>query len=303
MSGNNGNNPTQIDEDLIEVNEGYGFKANLRQKVWHIVRRNEFLEKMNIPYAVTIRGILVLMVALGLLIIIVGQIITDDWSRAKYIGVGVFGLGGSVFGIVILSCLVMPSYGSVFKSGISFIRQLIKRMLVLLGWKKPPRETGIDHVRSDGTIMYSNGDFGRMYKVDGRTSATSYPSEILEQESITAKYHSNRLVSTSEFHITSSQRQNTETQMANLEMLANATKDKAKYDLINLEYTNLSNYVNGVKQTFEHHVILRDANYDKLQESMEIFEDYAYNKGMYYEIVKYGKKDTKAFLSDFYELK
>lgn len=293
----------QIDEDMIEVPENYGFKANLRQKFLDIVRRNEWLEKINIPYAITIKGLIILMLTLGTVILSVSIPIINDFTRAKYIAPGLIGLGASVFMLVLLTCLLMPSYGSLFKSGYSFIRQFFKRSLILLGLKKPERKTKIHKVRNDGVILYTNGDFGKLYRVDGRTSATAYPSEILEQQEITRKYHKGRTPLTPEFHITSSQRQNTDKQLSNLETLANSTSDRAKYDLINLEYTYLSTSVNGVKQVFENHIILRAKTDQKLRELMQRFEGFGENQGMYYAIEPYDKSQTKDFLSDFFELR
>lgn len=293
----------QIDEDMIEVPENYGFKANLRQKFWDIVRRNEWLEKVNIPYAITIRGLVILMITFGA--VIVGMIlpITNDFTRAKYIAPGLIGLGVCMMMIALLCCLTMPSYGSLFMSGFTFIRQIVKRALILTGVIKPDRRTKIHDVRNDGVILYTNGDFGKLYRVDGRTSATAYPSEILEQQDITRKYHKGRTAMTPEFHITSSQRQNTEKQLRNLETLANATQDKAKYDLINLEYAYLSTKVNGVKQVFENHIILRARSDQKLRELIQRFESFGENQGMYYAIEPYDKHKTKEFLSDFFELR
>src|SRR5699024_12825066 len=87
------------------------------------------------------------MLTLGTVILRVSIPIINDFTRAKYIAPGLIGLGASVFMLVLLTCLLMPSYGSLFKSGYSFIRQFFKRSLILLGLKKPERKTKIHKVR------------------------------------------------------------------------------------------------------------------------------------------------------------
>src|SRR5699024_12077467 len=74
----------QIDEDMIEVPEDYGFKANLRQKFLDIVRRNEWLEKINIPYAITIKGLIILMLTLGTVILSVSIPIINDFRSEEH---------------------------------------------------------------------------------------------------------------------------------------------------------------------------------------------------------------------------
>ena len=47
------------DDEKIEVTETYGFKANIRQRINDVVIRVEALEKMNIPYSITIARLLI----------------------------------------------------------------------------------------------------------------------------------------------------------------------------------------------------------------------------------------------------
>ena len=98
------------EEDIIQVNEDYGFKANIRQKIMDIVRRIEFLEKIGIRYSITIRSAISFVFVLAVCIVVGFFGITSDLSRGKFIGVPLIGLLLSILAIVGQMCLIMPSY-------------------------------------------------------------------------------------------------------------------------------------------------------------------------------------------------
>ncbi|HHD0846068.1 TPA: hypothetical protein ACN1V3_001372 [Staphylococcus aureus] len=291
------------EHDVIEVREDYGFKAGLRQKPMDITRRSEWLEKFNIPYAVSMMGILMLLVGVGMTNVVTISFLTNDLERAKYIWIGVVLLDISISLIIALASFKMPSFGSPLKSGYMFIYQITRRGLIKLGIISTDHETGIARVRKDGVILYSNGDYGIMYKVDGRTSATAYPSEIVKQEEIMSSYHNGRLTTTTEFHITISQRQNAETQIANQEACRNSTNRKSIKDLCSAEITNLDEHINGVKPVAEHYLIQRNSSEQQLQISYERLENFVKRDNMYNSILRLNKKDTSEVLDAFFKLK
>ncbi|WP_126495265.1 hypothetical protein [Staphylococcus argenteus] len=291
------------DDEMIEVREDYGFKAGLRQKPLDIIRRNEWLEKFNIPYAVSMKGLLLLVVGIGVTNTLIISYITNDFTRAKYIWFGMLLLDIAICLLIALASFNMPSYGSPLKSGYALIRQVSKREMIKLGILNPNHETGFSRVRKDGIILYANGDYGIMYKVDGRTSATAYPSEIAQQEDIMSRYHNGRLTTTTEFHITISQRQNAETQIKNQETKRNSTNRNSIRDLCNVEITNLEQHINGVKPVSEHFMIQRNPSEQQLQISIERLENFVKRDNMYNSILKMNQKDTEKILTNFFKLK
>lgn len=293
--------PLEEQED-IKISEDYGFKANLRQKPLDVIRRNEWLEKFNIPYGITMKGVLLLFVGLGVTNVALISFLTNDIERAKFIAPGIIFLDIGLSLLIILASFYMPSYGSPLKSGFALINQTTKRFLIKLGLKKPNSETGHTRVRKDGVILHANGDFSEIYKVDGQTSATSYSSEIMRQEDVMSRYHNSRLTSTSEFHITISKRQNAEKQIANQESLyKSATRESAR-DLANIEIYNLNEHINGVKPVAEHYLIQRDSSEMQLRESSEKLRDFVQRDNMYNSIIRLGQREATEFFEEFYKL-
>ena len=297
-------NQTMTPEDeIIQVNEDYGFKANIRQKLMDIVRRIELLEKIGIRYSVTVKSMLVFAFSLGVSFVVGFFGITSDMTRAKFIGVPVIGLIVSVLLIIAQMCLIMPSYGSLFKSGLTLGKQLFKRIMVALGRWRVPNDTMVHNVREDGIIEFYNGDFGRLMSVDGMTNATAYPSEIRRQEMVASQYHNGRKPSTTEVHITSSQKQNAERQMENLETMIRGTRNPAKYALLQMDYGYMRDKINGVKPTIVQHILFRNQSERVLYESLERFDEFAHNRNMYYDITVLNEQETEKLLGDIFGLK
>lgn len=290
------------DDNSLKAKENYGFKANIRHKVTDIIYRNDFLEKIGIPYAISIKGVLLLLSG-AIPITLAITFLIRDFTRAKFVGLGVIGLTVSICIILFLASFLMPSYGTLLRSSFTFIYQIVKRILIKTGLKKPERTTNFSPVRKDGVILKTFGEYGRLFKIDGRASRTAYPSEIVELEKITGSYHSGRLTSTTEFHITISQRQNTERQLENLETLANSTNKKANYDLLNIEHMSLSNYVHGVKPVSEHYLLLINPSEIKLNESIERLMHYTQVYNMYNSATPLSKEETEKFFNDFFKFR
>ncbi|MDN8674517.1 hypothetical protein [Staphylococcus aureus] len=291
------------EEDGIRIREDYGFKAGLRQKALDIIRRNEVLEKFKIPYAITMKGLLMLIVGLAVPNFIYFTTLTNDGERAKFIALGFTCLNIGVCLLVALGSLYMPSYGSPLKSGWTLLKHFYKRVLIKMGLRGYERETGHTRVRSDGIVLYPEGDYGVWYKVDGRTSATAYPTEIMSQEETLSRYHNGRLHSTSEFHVTISQRQNTEKQIKYQESLFNSTDKQAIRDLCTIEIKNLDEYVNGVKHVKEHYLMQRDSSEMRLRESEDRLKRFVSRDNMYNSIERLNKEKCEELLDSIYKFK
>lgn len=291
------------EEEYTQVREDYGFKANIRQKVYDTTIRIKFLESINIHYAVTIMRMLIF--SFGAVIIAAGVFLylTSDGTRAKYIGLPLVLIAISLIGFLAMFSLITPSYGSLLKSSVQLFLQTLERILIKLGFGNNSDYTGIAKVRKDGTILFYNGDYGVMFLVDGMTSATAYPSEIKAQEDNATRYHNGRNKTTAEVHLTSSQKQNTEQQMASLESLYKSTHNTAKHAILNHNHYYLKNEVNGVKPTIVQHLLLRDKSEARLKEHIERLMTFVSKDQFYYYINPLSEEKVEEVLGDFYKLK
>lgn len=293
----------QSEEEVIQVSEDYGFKANLRQKLMDLVRRIEFLEKIGIPYSITVRSMLIFAFTFAILFVVGFFTLSGNFTRAKFIAIPLILLLLLILGIVAQMCLIMPSQGSLFNNGMTFLNQIFKRIMVATGRMHVPRRTFIHDIREDGVILFTNGDFGVLYELDGMTSATAYPSEIRKQENTAMDYHNGRKVTTAEIHITSSQKQNTERQIKNLEINMNSTRDPSIHAILELDRRYLKGHVNGVKSTVVQYILFRNPDENELEESLERFEYFESSRDMYYSVRRMDKSESEELLGDIYALK
>ena len=290
------------DDEKIEVTETYGFKANIRQRINDVVIRVEALEKMNIPYSITIARLLIF--GFVALVILAGVFIylTSNPQKATYVWLPIIMIAVAAIGVTAQYSLVNPSYGSLLDGSIALLIQIIRRIGVRVGRLFKPNYSGIKTVSEQGVIVFSNGDYGRIFHVDGTTSATAYPSEILQQERQATSYHDGRLRTTTEVHITSSQKQNTEQQLKSLEKLMRKTTDPAKLSVLSQDHFYLSEKVDGVKPTIVQYLLLRDPSEKNLDDSIERLSRFAAN-GYYYSLRPLNKEESEEILGEILALK
>lgn len=309
--------PYEQDDEVIAVREDYGFKANVRQRISDIVRRIEFLEKIGIMWAVTVSRVITFVFSLAAVGVLDFILLTNDATRTRFIMIPVLMLSASLLILLSRACMIDPSYGSLLKSSYILFTQQLKRQLIRMGRIKRPRKTKIHDVvskpssinntfgdKEGNLVLFSNGDYGTVLIIDGMSSATAYPSEIKSQEDTAMNYHNGRKNrKTTEIHITSSQKQNTEQQLKNLESRIRSTTDPAIKSLIMRQHLYLNEFVNGEKPTIIQHLILRDPSREGLLESVERLGDYVFNYNYYYSIGELDQKDAKRVLSDFYSFR
>jgi len=309
----------QNDDEMIIVREDYGFKANIRTSIKDIIRRIEFLERLNIMWAVTVARLLLFVFSFAGVVMLDFWYITNDGTRAKFVAFPIILLSIAVLGIITRLSLIDPSNGSLLKSSMQLLMQQFKRFMVANGFSKKPRRTGIHKIEQaksttssvssigggdEGSdVLFANGDYGKIYIIDGMTSATAYPSEIKAQEDVAMAYHNGRMISTTEIHLTSSQKQNTDQQIEHLESLYRSTTDKATKSMIARQHLYLKKHVNGEKPTIIQYLILRDASRENLEESIERLINFVFNKNYYYSIAELNVDDAKRVLRDLYALR
>ncbi|EZX74404.1 hypothetical protein [Staphylococcus aureus] len=296
-----------MSEEHIENQEGqpnmiYGFKTHLRQKKTQVEIRLDKVDKYNIPYAMT--GIRIIYAILMTFAVVLPAffLLVGNFRRALYIAPFVIILVIGLLIYISLFMFVFPSFGSLFSISINLFKHILHSRKVRKGKSGRNYKTGLEPVRDDGRVMYSSGKIGQFLEVDGRTSLTAYPSEILSQEIVAAKYHNNRNRNTTEKLITSSQRQNTEEQLKNLKALHETNENEAIKEMIDHQYRYIDSEIEGVATTFVQYLLLISDNERHLDDSLETLEA-SYIEGLYHGLSKLDKEETEQFLEEFKGLK
>ena len=166
----------------------------------------------------------------------------------------------------------------------------------------PSRKTKLSSSRNDGTIIADNGDFMRVFYIDGSTSNNAYPEEIAQREELAIRYHNGRKRSTTETIITSSQKQNAEQQIENLENMNRFEENQALKDIRAMDIQHLRQHVDGVKPSIIQYLILRDSRERDLDESVERLNRFS-QQGLYYSLQQLNKEKAERVLGNFLSLK
>ncbi|HCI0376089.1 TPA: hypothetical protein NOC22_002149 [Enterococcus faecium] len=285
-------------------NSNYGFKHNLHQKPSETIVRVEWLEKhVNSTYSVTAKRLIVSAIVVA--VVVLGSIVylVSDTIKLKFIFVPTLLM---IIGFLILISQYMfidPSSGSLISGSIRLFKSVVNSARVSMGKKKPFRGTEILKVKQDGTIVYRDGSVALMFNLDGATSLTAFPEEVMAQESKSIQYQNTRDRSLAEIKITSSQPQNTERQTRNMKIQKrNARSNKAVFDIIDQQERFVSEYIDGVKTTVIQYLILKSQSKMVLDEGVERLENCT-SRGLYYSVTQLSAKQTKEILSDIYALK
>lgn len=290
------------DESSLLIDETHGFKANIRQRMNDSIIRNQFLEKRNIPFSITLQRLLIFMFVVAGIGVIAFFYLTNDMTRAKFVWLGVTCISVGLVGITALYSLVNPSNGSLLSSAEVLFSQQVRRYMIAKGRISKPRKSNLHNVRKDGVIEMWNGEYAKMFRLDGSTSATAYPSEIFQQELRARSYHDGRPKTTTEVHITSSQKQNTGVQLKNMDRLIRRTTDPAKLWVMQLDYNYMKEHVNGVKPSIVQYLILRDPSEKQLNDSVERLKTFV-NRGYYYSMEELDKYEIEEQLSEIFALR
>ncbi|WP_215392858.1 hypothetical protein [Staphylococcus aureus] len=232
-------------------------------------------------------------------VLIIGTIffLLIDMRRAIYIGIPLILMVISLLILIGLYAFLFPSFGSLLEISVNLINHLITSRQVRKGKKARSKKTGFKRTRKDGLIRYSSGNVGRLAMLDGRTSKTAFPTEILIQEGIAARYHTSRNRNVTETIITSSQKQSTELQLENMRALIETNDDDAIKDLINLQKEYTDKKIEGQATTFVQYLLMIAPDEQSLEEGIENLSN-SVEEGMYYNVQFLNKQDTDKVLSD-----
>ncbi|WP_426457243.1 hypothetical protein [Staphylococcus cohnii] len=255
-------------EDKTKIGEYYGYKANPRQNVRDLPWYFQFLEKLNLP-TVTTKRVIIFVTMVVLIPLAVIFYLQGDMLKLKYLLPPLLLISLSIVGYLILYSLVNSYNGSLLKSTHIVLTQTFKRILVLLGNAERDIENGVHTVHNDGTIIFSNGQIGRAFAIDGSTSATAFPSEIAIQEQKAKKFHHSRLRTTTIIQITSSQKQNAENQILTAVNLQRSNTNKAIIAMMRQEEAHLRDNIDNKMPTAVQHQIYMDKRQSDLKDSIQ----------------------------------
>ncbi|HDE9628328.1 TPA: hypothetical protein PD793_002646 [Staphylococcus aureus] len=275
----------------------YGFKANFRQRKTEVELRIDKVDKFNIPYTIIPKRLILSALMAAVLIIGTGFFLLIDLRRAIYIGLPLILMVISLLILIGLYAFLFPAFGSLLEISVNLINHLITSRQVRKGKKPRSKKTGFKRTRKDGLIRYSSGNVARLALLDGRTSKTAFPTEILMQEGIAANYHTSRNRDVTETIITSSQKQSTELQLENMRALEETNEDPAIKELINLQREYTDKRIEGQATTFVQYLLMIAPDEQALEEGIENLYN-SVEEGLYYNVQFLNKKDTDKVLSD-----
>lgn len=289
-------------EENIVLKETYGIKANLRITTSNVIYPIEFLRKIGIFFAITIRRLIVSILAFFGIGVLVTLFLMTSPLRAKFLWLPTIIIFIALLMLLCQYAFINPSYGSFFSVGSSMANQLKEFKKVIKGKMARDRDNDIEEVDETGLIKFKSGSFGKVVSIDGSTSLVAFPSEIRDQERRAIRYHNTRERTTAEIDITSSQKQNADKQINNTKHLIRANTHPAIIANQRQEEYFLANKVNGKKSTIIQYKLLRDDTQKGLELTLEHLYRYE-AEGYYYSVIELGKEETEEVLRDIYFLK
>ncbi|RIM88898.1 hypothetical protein BU107_04660 [Staphylococcus xylosus] len=293
---------SKSEKSKVTIGNNYGFKFNIRQNIRDLVLPFNFLLKMNIKDSTTLQRTLVFILVVPGVIGLLIYYLTGSWLRIKYMTVDVVIFSIGFTGLMTLYALVNPAIGSNLKSSRVFIVQIYKRVKWKLHFGEREIDTGLSTVMKDGTIIFANGDVGRLFKIDGATSSTAYPSEIAIQESKALNFHKARTKTTTIYTITTSQRQDAERQIKEQEHLQRANENEAIKSIIHQEEYFLKNEVHGKANTLVQHQMYRDRTQNGLVSAIDHLAQMD-AEGYMTSVEVMQKRETEEILKDIIQLR
>lgn len=289
-------------EEEIRIGKNYGIKANLRQGTNDIIYPIEFLRKMGVFLAITIRRIITAILIIFLIFVGVSLLLTTDGLRLRFLWLPMTLLTIGLLLLLAQYSFINPSYGSFLSIGKSLDRQMKERKLVLKGKQQRDRASVVRTIEDDGTIIFEDGSLGKLLKIDGSTSLVAFPSEIRDQERRAIRYHNTRERTTTEIEITSSQKQNAEKQIKRVQHLKRINKNPAILKMLEQEESLLATRINGKKSTVIQYKLLIDKKEKGLNLALEHLYRYE-AEGYYYSVIEVEKDEAEEILRDIFFLK
>ena len=293
---------SETKEEKAKIGSNYGMKFNIRLNIRDLILPINWLIKMNIKDSTTIMRFIVFILAVPGAIGLSIYYLTGNWLRVKYLTFDFVWFLIGFTGLVAMYALVNPAIGSNLTSSKVFITQIYKRIKWNLHLAVKDTDTGLDTVLNDGTVVFSNGDVGRVFAIDGATSATAYPKEIAIQEGKAIRFHKARTTSTTIFNITTSQRQDAQRQIKEQEHLMRANTNEAIQSLIMQEKNNMETSVDGVASTLVQHQMYRDKRERGLRDAIDHLAQMD-AEGYMASVIALDKPQTEEILKDIIQLR
>lgn len=285
------------------IRSDYGFRANLRIGVMTLITRIDFLEELfSIRYNMNWKRFWIYAAEIVVLWLSYGLIVSNFANIIPYVGIWLTLMMICITVMLGFHAFLLPSGGSIFDSVCSYLFGLVRYYLVYFGFIAPSKKTKIDKVLDDGTILWDNGDYMVMLLIDGKTSATAYASEIKNLEGVSKRYQNARNRTTTEFHMTSSKKQDLKEQVNSNKILEKNSDNKSIKSLLRARQFQLGKVLDGRYQTEVQYKALREKSLRELNMRLEAVERYT-NGGGFYSAIRLTKEETEEYLKGFYGFK
>lgn len=276
-----------------KLDNSKGFKFNI-----HNTRMDYFIDfplikflSSNGRYQIKFKDLLLAMIGLAIIGVTFVGFLANNTIRAQYIWLPLTLIAIGLLGFLYMQVLTEPSVGSMNKVSFILLKSLVNQYKVKNG-KKRDEFTGINKV-DDSIIYFSNKKVAKLYKLDGKTSNVSYPSELLAQEAQAKAYQRVRKYNAYEIKITSSELQNARVQMNNLERkINNFYENPALNEIATIQYNNIKKNINGVSNTIVQYLMIVSDNKKNLKDYCDKVE----NSNLYYSMIELNDDKIKRVL-------
>lgn len=257
-----------------EIGTHYGFLTNLRAGRMDIAWYFNWMAKFKIKHSITSKKLAIFLPLAFLIIASVWLYLKSGLLKVIYMGVPTIMVASGLLGILILYTLVDPTKGSMLRTAILFMRSVVNRWLTQYGNPTRDRQSGISFVDKNGNIVMDDGQYGFACIIDGANSPTSFPSEIKRQENRSKEYHRSRTRTTTVYNITSSQLQDAESNIKEMESRVRVNTVPAIKRMCEKEMNYQKDEIHNKKPIIIQYKLFTDPRMSGLRESRDHLERY-----------------------------
>lgn len=202
------------------IGSHYGFLTNLRAGRTDIAWYFSWMSKFKIKHSITSKKLAIFLPLSFIIGLSAWLYLKSGLLKVAFMGLPTLMVVTGLMGVLILYTLMDPTKGSLLRMSILFIRSVVNRWVTTFGNPTRDRQSGISFVDKKGNIVMDDGQYGFACIIDGANSPTSFPSEIKRQEEKAKDYHKTRTRTTTIYNITSSQLQDAESNIKEMESRA-----------------------------------------------------------------------------------
>ena len=291
-----------MSEESSRNTRTYGFRTNVHRKSTEVGIRWEFLEK----YVGKTYEIAAIKFVLLVAFVLIGGsglafYLLFNLQRALYVAIGLVIVYLAIALFLLMWTLTDISSGSLFDIARTFRRYKARQRAVKNGREEPYRDTGDGKVDDRGYIDFKDGSVGKVQLIDGLTSPTAFPDDIIEQITTATAWQQARPRGVTEIKLSTVQPQNTNRQVRELKRRSRITDIQTIKEICEQQTFYLENNIEGQMLTTVQYILFVAPNKKALDTYLETMKFYV-QSGLYYSVTNLGKEATEELLTDMRHL-